>query len=430
MDSQGFSSPACVRSRRAYTLECAFEYFVALMVGDAFLAHLLSYMGIEDAVIGVISSLISLAFLFQLAAIFVVQRITNVKKVAVLVHCIGQTFFMLLYLLPFFGIPAPLRTIVVIGCVMLGYFCNYLVVSVIFKWGNSYVNPLTRADFSATKEMISLLAGTVVSLSMGWAVDSFAAAGNVTGGFLFVAVMILVFNLCDFFCLMLMKNQKQERAQKDKVTPFWQVVRILLTNKSFVCVVILGALINAATYMTVGFMGTYKTKDLLYTVGTVQLINIGGCLARFALTKPIARYADKTSYAKGIKLGMLIAVVAFAVNMFTAPDLRALVIVFTLILNISYAGTAQNMMNIVYSYVDSRYFVEASAIKNSVAGLCGFGASLVGGVILDAVQKNGNQVLGVPLYGQQLLSAISALILIVGIIFVSRVLEKRAVIAK
>ena len=67
-----FHTPAYKRSRRAYILECAFEYFIALMVADAFLATLLTEMGLSDAVIGVISSLISLAFLFQLFSIFVV----------------------------------------------------------------------------------------------------------------------------------------------------------------------------------------------------------------------------------------------------------------------------------------------------------------------------------------------------------------------
>ncbi len=430
MDSHIFKSPAYVRSRWAYTLECAFEYFVALLVGDAFLANLLSYMGIDDAAIGVISSLISLAFLFQLAAIFVVQRITDIKKVAIPVHCIGQMFFLLLYLLPFCNLPAPLRTVAVIACVMLGYFGNYMVVSLIFKWGNSYIDPLTRANFAATKEMISLLAGTVVTLCVGWVVDAFAAAGDITGGFLFIAAMMLLINLCDFICLMLIKNQTHKRPAKGEVVPFWQVVRILVSNKSFVCVVLLGSMINAATYMTIGFMGIYKTKDLLLTVGTVQLINIGGCLARFALSKPIARYSDKRSYAKGIKLGMTVALLAYIINVFVAPETWWLVIIFTLIYHISCAGTGQNMMNIIYSYVDSRYFVEASAIKNSVSGLCGFGASLLGGVILDAVQKNGNQIFGISLYGQQLLSAISALILLVGILFVSRVLEKRPIIAK
>ena len=430
MDSSIFKTPACVRSRWAYTLECAFEYFVALMVTDAFLANLLSHMGIDDAVVGIISSLISLAFLFQLAAILVVQRIRNVKRVAVTVHCIGQLMFMLLYLLPFVDVPAPLRTAAVIGCVMLGYFGNYTVMSVIFKWGNTFVNPVTRANFAATKEMISLLSGMVVSLSVGWAVDSYAAAGDQMGGFLFISVVILLSALADFVCLMLMKNPSDQRAPKRDAKPFWQVVRHLLKNKSFVSVVILGALIYSAIYMTTGFMGIYKTKDLLLTVGLVQLINIAGCLARFFLTKPIARYSDRRSYVKGVKLGMWIALVGFAINMFTTPNLWWMVIVFTLIYNVSCAGTGQNMYNIVYSYVEEEYFVEASAIKNSVAGLCGFGASVVGGLILDAVQANGNQVLGIPMYGQQLLSGISAVIYLVAIIFVSRVLEKHAIVAK
>ncbi|MBQ8717817.1 MAG: hypothetical protein IJY66_00950, partial [Clostridia bacterium] len=173
-----------------------------------------------------------------------------------------------------------------------------------------------------------------------------------------------------------------------------------------------------------------KTKDLLLSVGAVQLINIAGCLALFFLTKPIASYADRRSYAKGIKLGMWIAVVGFVLNMFTAPGSWWMVIVFTLVYNVSSAGTGQNMYNIIYSYVPEEYFVEASAIKNSVAGLCGFGASVLGGLILDAVQANGNQIFGISVYGQQLLSAISALIFVVAIIFVSRVLEKREIVAK
>ena len=429
-DQKIFNTPAYKRSRWAYTIECAFEYFVSLMVADAFLASLLSHMGIADSTIGVISSLISLAFLFQLCAIFVVQRITNVKRVTVPIHCISQMFFLVLYLLPFLNIPASLRTAMVIGCILIAYFGNYLVVSVIFKWGNSYVDPNGRANFAATKEMISLMSGVVVSLLMGWQFDRFTAAGNITGGFLFIASMMLLMNLGDFICLMLMKNQKHEKTVKEDVTPFWEVVKIIFSNKSFVYVILVGVIWNVSVYMTIGFMGIYKTKDLLLTVGTVQIINIAGCLMRTICSKPIARYSDKHSYVKGVKLGMAIALVGYLVNIFTSPSTWWLVILHTLLYHASCAGTGQNLMNITYSYVDSKYFVEASAIKNSIGGLCGFGASLLGGQILKAVQNNGNRIFGVTVYGQQLLSAISVVILIIGIIFVSFVVEKQKIIAK
>ena len=184
MNESIFNTSAYKRSRRAYTLECAFEYFIALMVADAFLATLLSEMGLGDAVIGVISSLISFAFLFQLFSIFIVQHIRNVKAVAVPIHCVSQMFFLILYLLPFLEIPERIRAAVVVGCLLIAYFGNYLVTSLIFNWGNTYVEPKTRADFAATKEIVSLLSGIAVSFLMGRAIDSFMAAGNLRGGFL------------------------------------------------------------------------------------------------------------------------------------------------------------------------------------------------------------------------------------------------------
>lgn len=429
-DQTKFNTTGYRRSRWAYTLECAFEYFIALMVADAFLATLLTEMGLSDAVIGVISSLISLAFLFQLFAILVVQHIRNIKMVAVPIHCISQMFFLVLYLLPFFNIPTQLRTAVVVGCLLIAYFGNYLVTSVIFNWGNSYVDPNTRANFAATKEIISLISGVVVSLSMGWTFDRFVANGNINGGFLFIAAMMLLMNIGDFVCLMLIKNRKTEKKDAEPAEPFWKVIRMLFANKGFVCCVVLHAVWSISVYMTIGFMGTYKTKELLLSVGAVQIINIVACLMRALFSKPIAHYADKRSYAKGIRLGLVIAAVGFLVNVFTTPRLWWLVILYTVLYNVACAGTSQNMLNIVYSYVDRKYFVQASAIKYSVSGLCGFLASMLASRILNAVQANGNTFLGISLYGQQLLSAISFVLVIVCILFVKTVLEKQKIISK
>ena len=78
-----YKTPAYHRSRMAYRLECTFEYFVALLVSSAFLATLLKHLGMDDAQVGILSSVISLAFLFQLFSVFVVQHITNTKLFAI-----------------------------------------------------------------------------------------------------------------------------------------------------------------------------------------------------------------------------------------------------------------------------------------------------------------------------------------------------------
>ena len=92
--SVDYDSPDHKRSRMAYLIECAFEYFVALLVSDAFLVKLLQDIGMDDATVGIMASLISLAFVFQLFSIFVVQRVSNVKVFAIIFHFASQFFFM------------------------------------------------------------------------------------------------------------------------------------------------------------------------------------------------------------------------------------------------------------------------------------------------------------------------------------------------
>ena len=61
-DFSVFAAKDYRRSRGAYHLECAFEYFVSLLVTDSFLALLLTHIGLSESTIGVLSSLISLLY--------------------------------------------------------------------------------------------------------------------------------------------------------------------------------------------------------------------------------------------------------------------------------------------------------------------------------------------------------------------------------
>ena len=178
-----YDSPDHKRSRKAYLIECAFEYFVSLMVSGVFLDALLKDLAIDDATKMIVQSLISLAFLFQLFSIIVVQRISNVKVFAVAVHIAGQVMFMSIYLIPFLGYATENafltwawehRAIWLIAGMLIAYFGNYLVTSMIYKWGNSFVEPHHRARYSATKEMVSLISGMAVTLGVGFALDIFS----------------------------------------------------------------------------------------------------------------------------------------------------------------------------------------------------------------------------------------------------------------
>ena len=65
-------------SRGAHIAQCMFDYVISLLAADAFLAKLLNYVGMSDSLIGIISSITALSFLFQLLSIWYVKKIRNI----------------------------------------------------------------------------------------------------------------------------------------------------------------------------------------------------------------------------------------------------------------------------------------------------------------------------------------------------------------
>ena len=68
-----FNLPEYKKYRKAYVTQCTVEHLVGLLVADAFLAKLLLHLGLSDAMVGIISSFTSVAFVFQLLSVVLVQ---------------------------------------------------------------------------------------------------------------------------------------------------------------------------------------------------------------------------------------------------------------------------------------------------------------------------------------------------------------------
>lgn len=420
-----YDSSEYKRSRSAYIVQCTVEYFVSILVADAFLAKLLSSVGINDSLIGVISSFISLAFVFQLISIFIMTKKVNAKKLVIACDTLSILFFTSLYAIPFIPASVGVKTVLAATGVLAAYFMKYLIYSICFKWANSYVEPRHRARYSATKEIISLLSGIVFTAATGYIIDKYESIGNLNGGFLFLAVALFILNICNFISL-IMIGGKSEHSAEPPVSAS-EVIDNTLKNKNFRNVVVMTVLWDVARYFTIGFLGIFKTKDLLISVFAVQLINMIANFARMAISRPFGKYSDNRSYAKGFELAMIMASAAFFINIFTTNTTWYLIIVHTILYNCSLAGSNQNSFNITYSYVKSKYIPQAMAIKNSIGGVCGFAAAIIGGKILSAVQANNNMIFGIHIYGQQLLSAISCILTLTTVLFIHKVVGKQKI---
>lgn len=419
-----FSSPEYKRSRVAYVGQSTFDYFVALLVSDAFLAKLLTSLGVSDSLAGIIASFVSLVFVFQILSIFLVKGRWGSKTLSIVFEAVSQLCFAFLYLIPFLSLSRQAKHALVILAILFAYIAKYLVFSILFKWGNSFVDPKMRGSFSAKREIISLVSGIVFTLVISRTFDSFEAAGNTKGGFLFLSIVILLSNLLGTACMLMMKKGEEPKAAQEKRS-LRELMQNTLGNENFRRLLLLSVIWDSARYFLVGFLGVYKTKELVMSVFLVQIVNMVANGFRVVFSVPFGKYSDKHSFAKGLELGMSLAALAFLICVFTTPRTWYLIILYTVIYNISAAGTNQNSFNITYSYVHSEYIVQAMAIKNCVGGVFGFCAALIGGRVLSAVQKNGNAVAGIPMHGQQLLALIAFLFAAAAVLYMHFVILRR-----
>ncbi len=137
-----------------------------------------------------------------------------------------------MYLIPFLSVSKEVKHALVILAILLAYVAKYLVYSILFKWGNSFVQSSHRARFSAGREIVSLISGIVFTLVVSRTFDSFEASGNLNGGFLFISIIMVISNVSGFVCMLLMKKEDAE-AEKESKKPLSDVLHNTLGNESF-----------------------------------------------------------------------------------------------------------------------------------------------------------------------------------------------------
>ena len=145
-------------SRLLYIIEAALEYFVAILVGETYLAKVAMSIGISNSGIGILSAFVSLGHAFQIFAIFLSQK-NGVKKRTVWLGLLNQLLFSFIYIVPLFPRDFALSISLFVGALLLGQIIMNVINPGKINWYMSLVPDHTRGVFTANKEIISLLGG-------------------------------------------------------------------------------------------------------------------------------------------------------------------------------------------------------------------------------------------------------------------------------
>lgn len=401
------------KSRVLYIFEAGLEYLISILVSGAFLAVVTKELGISDSLTGIISAFISLGCLFQLGSLFI--RRNKVKRFVIWSSILNQILFMLIYVCPIVPIPRDIRTACFVLIIFTAYFIYNLAHPKKISWFMSLVPDKERGRFTAVKEITSLIAGTVFSFVMGEISDRFRAAGNMRGMFITGAVMI--FALTVFHTLTMLFSIEPD-STKVRASSLKTGVLQIKNNKNVRKLTLMFVLWNIASYSTVSFYGSYQINELELPQSVIALLVAAGSISRIVCSVPMGSYADKTGFAKMLRLCLIIVCIAFGCAAFATPSTGLICFLLYYIFHgIAMSGINSALINLVFDYVDKEYRSDALAVTQAVAGVCGFIATLCVSPMVSFVQKEGNTLFGINVYAQQVTSVIAILFTVVTILY-------------
>lgn len=415
------------RGKNLFIFEATFEYFIAIVIGGAYLAKVTSALGMSQGLTGILSAFVSLGHVFQLFALFFAGR-RNVKSFVTVMHSINQVCFALIYLIPSMGIPKIVKHIAFIAFLLGGHVLSNLIHSPKIGWYMTFVEEKERGDFTAKKEIFSLFGGIIFSYLVSFVIDYYEAMGLLNVAFIISSVAIFILAVAHTFILI--KTPEHDLPTLKGNNNFILATKTVFRNKRVLKVLIVVILYNLMTYMVSSFYGTYIASSkaefgLGFSMSFIATISFIGSAVRMIFSFPMGRFADKYSFKTMAILCYAIFGVAFAVNAFTNPlNGKVMYVIYIVVHSIAMAGANSCVINLLYEEVKPELRMSAYAVQNAVAGLIGFLGAIVAGIFVDKVQTNPNGML-LGLYAQQWLSIFGVFLAVVLVFYVTLCLKKK-----
>ena len=407
--------------RTFYIFEAALEYLLSILVTGSFLATLTKQLGISDELTGIIASFISLGCAFQLLS--VLARPKRNKPLVVAMSVINQILFTLLYIIPLTNLSNNVKIVVFIIVIVLAYLLYYFVHPKKINWLMSLVEDGKRGSFTANKEIVSLLSGTLFTFAMGAVVDHFRDKGEIRTAFILSAVVLFVLTILHTLSMVFTVEVEHPTTKKSSIK---DTVKELLKNKAVLRITLIFVLFYVAKDVSAPFYSTFQINDLGFSIKFISIIGMGGSILRVLISRFLGRYADRTSFAQMIEKCFLLLAAAYLfvgfANQHTGKIMFALYYAFH---GLALAGINSALTNLVFDYVSHESRADSLAVCQAVSGVIGFFATIAVSPIVAVIQNNHNSIFGITFYAQQLLSFVSFAICILIVIYVRKVFIKK-----
>ncbi|ABX42276.1 MFS transporter [Lachnoclostridium phytofermentans] len=419
------------RSRRWYTVGDSANQTIAQLAGGTFIVTLMSYVGISDANIGILTSLASLAAVFQLMTMRFVNKLPK-YKFYVCFTVLQKLVFSLIYFIPLFTLSNRAKMI----WVVLGYFyaqiCTQIGTPASQDWIASLVPSRLRGRYFAIKDSVAVFIVASVMLIAGIILDYFKN-GHLTTGFVLIGIMIAILVIINLVAFSFMKEPRLSLTNEDGYEMHGTLAKRAKTlhkndfndsmmselkfafgNRYFRKALGLNCLWMTSFYIAAPFNSSYQIKELTLPYTFIMIIGFCSNLFRIYISPKVGRLADRFGMAKVFKYSLLGLLLNYFLTACSLPNNAYIMIPIAAFFSAcgwSFIGIG--LFGIQLEFLDEKKRMIQLSLISSISGVYGFLISYLGGRLLDYLQRNPLIIFQRELYAQQILNSIGVVLLLV-----------------
>lgn len=430
------------KSRRRYIAGDAATQTIAQLAGGTFLVSLMLSVGFSDAQAGVLTSVASLAALFQLFTMRIVNHLQK-RKLFVCLMTAQKLYLAYIFFIPLFPIPDNARQLLVITGYFTAQICAQIGTPATQDWIASLVPARLRGNYFSRKDTVCVFVTVTMMLLSGMVMDA-TAKNRPNMGFMLNGSMILILVVLNTWAFICMKEPRQGRMNaegkeihgklkykypKEKTAHkgnLFEEMREAFRMADFRMAFTLTLLWQTSFYCASPFNSSYQLGELGMPFTFIMIIGFLGNMLRIAITPLMGKLGDKHGMAflyKYSLLGILLYYIFFALA--DPSNAYPMVILGTVCSALGWSFAGIGLFGVQLELLDEGKRDLQLSILSALSGVYGFLVSFAAGCLLDFLQHALATLPGERLYAQQFTNMLGAGFLLVTILYLKCRVQKR-----
>jgi len=425
-------------SRICYTTADSAAQTITQLAGGTFLATIMSYSGISDANIGIITSLVSLAALSQL---FLVNYFKRLKKYKLLVTAtaLQRILFAVIYLIPMLAIGNLQKSFLIVILYFVGQVFVQIGTPASQDWIASLVPSRLRGKYFTIKDATAVFVVSSAMLACGMILDYFKKR-NILTGFILIGLIIFILTMINVISFSKMKEPKisyinadgkemhgrlakrareNEKVEKEHEQGIIAELKEAFLDRKFRKAFTVVCLFTFAFYICLPFTPSYQIKDLHLPYTFIMLIGFIANLYRIYIMPKLGKLADRHGMAKVLRYTLFALGLNFLSTTFTVPqNAYPMLIVSSILASTAWAFVGIGLFGVQLDFFKNEKRMIWLTITSSLTGVLGFFVSILGGILLSYLQKASLHLFGMKIYAQQVLNLIGFLIIVYAVYYI------------